>query len=114
MKRILAALALGAAALASPAFAGTVENAFGNTMVAQVAGGPEVRIHFNADSSYVMNLPDGTTVPGAWALQNGQLCMTPQGGAAQCYPDPGDHKVGDSWTATGPDGDMTLSLVAGR
>lgn len=114
MKRVLAALVLGAAAFASPAFAGTIENSFGNTLVAQVAGGPEVRIHFEADHTYVMNLADGTAVPGGWEMKDGQLCMTPQGGAAQCYPDPGDYNVGDSWTATGPEGDMALSLQRGR
>lgn len=114
MKRILTALAFGAAALATPAYAGTLDNWFGNTLVVQVAGGPEIRMQFNPDNSYVMALPDGTAVNGAWTMQNGQLCLTPQGGAAECHPDPGEHAVGDTWNATGPQGDMTLTLTQGR
>ncbi len=112
MKKMLIALALGAAAIA-PA-AGAMENMFGNTLVAAVTGGPEVRVHFNADNTYSMALPDGSAVQGAWAENNGQLCLTPQGGAAECYPELGERNVGETWTVSGPQGEMTLSLVAGR
>lgn len=114
MKKLIAAFAL-AAAMAVPAAAGTIENAFGNTLNVQLADGTALAFHFNADNTYVMKLPDNSTVNGTWALQNNQLCLTPQGGAPDCHPDPGNHNVGESWTGVNGQGqEMTLSLTAGR
>lgn len=114
MKRIMTALAF-AAALAAPAFAGTLENSFGNTLNVALADGTALKFYFNADHSYTMTLPDNTAVPGTWTLENNQLCLTPQGGAPDCHPDPGNHAVGETWTATNGQGQsMTLSLTQGR
>ncbi len=114
MKKLLATLAI-AAAIALPAAAGTIDNAFGNTLNVQLGDGTALAFHFNADGTYVMKLPDNTAVPGAWALQNNQLCLTPTGGAPDCHPDPGNHAVGETWSAVNGQGQqMTLSLTAGR
>lgn len=114
MRKFIAALAL-AAAVALPAAAGTMENSFGNTLNVTLADGTALAFHFNADNSYQMKLPDGSVVPGTWAMENSQLCLTPTGGAPDCHPDPGNYNVGDSWTGMNGQGQqMTLSLSAGR
>lgn len=114
MKKLIAALAFAAAA-ALPAAAGTIENSFGNTLNVTLADGTTLAFHFNPDNTYVMKLPDNSTVSGSWALQNNQLCLTPAGGAPDCHPDPGNYNVGDTWTGVNGQGqEMSLSLTAGR
>jgi len=114
MKRLLAAV-IFAAACAVPAAAGTIENSFGNTLNVQPEGSPALRFHFNADNTYAMVLPDNTSVTGTWAMTNGQLCLTPAGGAAECHPDPGNYSVGQTWAGQSGQGvAMQMSLTAGR
>lgn len=115
MRKFLAALSFGVALAAGAAFADTVSNGFGNTFVVTTAQGAEVLYHFDEGGAYRMTAPDGTVVSGTWTVANGQLCLTPQGGAAGCSAYVGDKNVGDTWTQTASDGStITVTLRAGR
>ena len=116
MKRIAANIAAAAVALAAaPAFADTVQNAYGNTIVVTEANGVVVRYHFNADGSFELIGPDNQPVHGSYAVANGQICLTPAGGQAACTQYVGDKNVGDTWTQPASDGSqITVTLQAGR
>lgn len=113
LKKILVPLAM-AAALATPAFAGELDAAFGNTVRVTLPSGATVQYHYNADNTFEMVAPDGAHVSGAWALRGDQLCTTPAGGAESCVPFQPGHGVGDTWTQTDANGSVTVSIVAGR
>lgn len=115
MKKSFAALVFGAVMAAAPAAsADALDNLFRNTLVAQVSGA-ELRFHFNPDHTYVMTLPDGTTLPGAWTNENGQWCAGLQGAVPDCYPiESVERDVGDTWTMASGLGEVTYTLVAGR
>lgn len=114
MKRLLIATALVVAS-AGAAFADTMENAYGNTVVVTLANGGEVRYQFNADQTYSVTTPDGQSVSGAYTTGDGQICLTPAGGEAACTAYVADKAVGDSWTQTGSDGStVNVRIEAGR
>lgn len=105
------ALALGCATTAA---AGTVENSFGHIIVSRSADGHETQWRYSADGSYTTTT-DGQTVSGTWTRSNDQLCLTPAGGAQTCYPDTDNKAVGDTWSVTMPDGQITtVTMVAGQ
>lgn len=115
MKKLVAALVFGAS-LMGVASADTIQNGYGNTFVVTTAQGAAVRYHFDADNTFHVTAPDGSTSSGTYTLANGQLCLTSAaGGAAQCSAYVGDKNVGDTWTQTAGDGStITVSLQAGR
>lgn len=117
MKRSLVAASAGLAALAVSGCGGppdTIESAYGNTLVARLPDGGEVRYFFNADGSYSARTPNGQLVAGTYAIEDGQLCTTSAIGT-QCSRYLDDKRVGDSWTQTRADGQtVTLQLVEGR
>ena len=117
MKKIAAilGLAMSATLMAPPAFADTMQNAYGNTIVVTYASGAAVRYHFNADGSFEIVTPDNQTVPGTYTVAGGQICLTPTGGQAACTDYVGDKNVGDTWTQTATDGSqITVTVQAGR
>lgn len=115
MKKFAALTTLGLSLMAGPAFADTMQNAFGNTVVVTYASGAVARYQFNADGGFSATAPDGTSVTGIWNLANGELCLLPQGASLVCTPYAGDKSVGDTWTQNGSDGSaITVSLLAGR
>jgi hypothetical protein len=115
MRKFAAMLGLGFAMAASAAFADTIQNSYGNTIVVTFANGGEARYHFEADGTFTMAAPDGSAVDGAYAINADQICFTPTGGEQSCAPYVGDKNVGDAWTQTGSDGStITVSLQAGR
>ena len=112
--RLFATFCAIAALGASAAFADTLENAFGNTLIVTNAEGQTARYHFNADHSYMM-MAGETHVMGSWEVAGGQICMTPQGGERACAPYDASKNVGDSWIQAGIDGSqITVSISAGR
>lgn len=114
LKNFLAAFAV-AALIATPALAGELDSAFGNTVRVTLGNGAVVQYHYDADNTYTMIAPDGSQVHGAWALRGGQLCSTPTGGAESCVPVQAGRNVGDTWTQTDTDGaTVTIAIVAGR
>lgn len=115
MKKFAFALAFSVAALAGPALADTMENAYGNTIVVTYANGAEARYYFNADGTMQVLTPSGDTVSGAYEIDGDQICFTPDGGERGCTAYVGGKNVGDSWTQTGTDGaEVGVRLEAGR
>lgn len=115
MKKLIAAALFAAVCAAGAAHAGTIENAVGNTITVTTPDGAQIRYHFEADGTFTAHLPDNSTIAGAWANQDENVCLTPAGGSAQCYPS-GDYNVGDTWTLPAPDGSAgaSLTMTAGR
>ena len=114
MKKFVAALAVSAALFAAPAYADTIHNGYGNTFVITTADGGTLNYYFNADGTFSATL-NGTTVNGTYQVADGQLCITPAGGAAGCSAYVGDKNVGDTWTQTTSDGQtINVTLQAGR
>jgi hypothetical protein len=113
-KAILAAMATFAVC-AAPAFAdGTTDAYNANTVVATGANGAVLKFHFNADGGYVMKAGD-QAVPGRWAVEGAQFCLTPQGGEKSCSAHAPNRKIGDTWSVTGADGvQYSVTLTAGR
>jgi len=118
MLKFAAALAMSAAFMTSAAFAqtDTMQTAYGNTVVVTEPSGSVLRYHFNADHTFDVALPDGRTVPGTYAINGGQICLTYQGrDAAECAEHVTGKNVGDTWTQRGSDGSqISVSLQAGR
>lgn len=116
MKKLAAALVLGVVLVAGAAQAQQMmQSAFGNTLVITGTDGQVVLYHFNADNTYDVVLPNGTTIPGTYAIANGQICLTPQGGQQGCTAYVGEKNVGDTWTQQATDGStITITLRAGR
>lgn len=116
MRKLFAAALAGAALFGAVAAADTIANSFGNTLTTTGADGVTVRWHFNADNTYSMVLPDGTTGAGTWTQSPGQVCVTPNDGSAQqCAQSVDGKNVGDTWTVQNGTGEtITVSIVAGR
>jgi hypothetical protein len=118
MLKFAAAFAACAALMSSAAFAqtDTMQTAYGNTVVVTEPSGSVLRYHFNADHTFDVALPDGHTVPGTYAINGGQICLSYQGrDAAECTEHVTGKNVGDTWTQRGADGNqITVSLQAGR
>lgn len=115
MKKLAAIVALGLGLSTGAAFADTMANAFGNTVVVTYPSGAQARYHFNADNTFGIYAPDGSHVMGTYELANGQLCLTPAGGERACAAYVGDKNVGDTWTQTATDGStINVTLEAGR
>ena len=115
MKRLAAAVAVAAAMAAGAAFADTVQNSFGNTIIVTYANGTAVRYYLNADNTFSIAAPDGTTTQGTYEIAGDQICFTPTGGERGCTGYVGDKNVGDTWTQTATNGSsITVSLEAGR
>ncbi|MDZ4775568.1 MAG: hypothetical protein SGJ23_02155 [Alphaproteobacteria bacterium] len=114
-KLIFGAAAAALAFIAGPALADGTTDAFAaNTVVATAGDGTALKFHFNADGSYTMKAGD-QAVPGRWAVENNQFCITPQGGEKSCSPHAATRKVGDRWSVTGGDGvQYAVALIAGR
>lgn len=118
-KVLLAAAALYGAAL-GPALAGdTWEGAYGGTIVSTYASGSVVKVYVNADHTYSITLPNGSTLKGTWADGDGGSCFTttdppPAPGAKPtCFPIK-EYKIGDTFTGEDTTGKFTGVIVAGR
>jgi len=115
MKRLIAIAAFLCLSSPGAAFADTMQNAVGNTLVVTTASGAVVRYRFNAAGSYAATLPDGSAGSGAWEVADGQICLTPAGGARGCTGYVADKNVGDTWTQAGVDGgQITVAIQAGQ
>lgn len=122
MKRILvataAAVALSTAALA----ADPVAVGYGNTVTQTLPNGMKIVIYVNADHSWEQHIGD-KTIKGTFVVKDDtHVCFTvtdpaptDPSKATQCQEIKGDHKVGDTWTETAPDGtQITMAIIAGR
>ncbi|MEZ5961008.1 MAG: hypothetical protein R3C30_11370 [Hyphomonadaceae bacterium] len=116
MKKFVAALALGAALVATPAMADTMENSYGNTIVVTYANGSEALFFFNADGTFTGTAPGGSQMAGNFTVEGDQLCLiSPDGQAPQCTSVTAGKNVGDTWQQTAADGSaISVELRAGR
>jgi hypothetical protein len=117
MKFQAGAIALVSTLLACNAASADSSVLYGNTLQVTFADGVVAKAHFNADGTY-SETRGASTVKGTWTAADGKMCLTqvePAGGPVNfCTPEI-THKVGESWTATGPGGKpVSLTLVAGR
>ncbi len=123
MKRI----ALGLAALAISTVAAQADDlfasAYGNTVTQTRPDGSKVVIYVNADKTWEQRMSDGMVMKGTYTWQDAShACFTvtdpapkDPAHAASCNEIKGDHKVGDTWTETTPDGKtITMTITAGR
>jgi hypothetical protein len=122
MKRILlaaAALALSVGAAQADPFA----TAYGNTVTNTGPDGKKTVIYVNADKTWEQHRSDGTVMKGTYTWQDDtHACFTlvdpapkDPSKATNCDEIKGDHKVGDTWTETDPQGQTyTMSITAGR
>ena len=117
MKKFVAALALGVALIAAPAaYADTMENSYGNTIVVTYANGSQTLFFFNADGTFTGTAPGGSQMAGRYTVEGDQLCLiSPNGQAPQCTSVAAGKNVGDTWTQTATDGSqINVELRAGR
>lgn len=115
MKKLAILVPFSALVAAAPGSAQIMQSAYENTIVVTTANGAQARHHFNADNTFTVQTPDVQTVSGTYAVENGQICLTPAGGESACADYVGDKNVGDTWTQTGADGSpVTVTLEAGR
>lgn len=112
--KLFASVALIATFAATAAFADTMSNGYGHTFVVTNGAGEVAHYMFDADNTF--NAMAGEThVTGTWELADGQLCITPAGGARGCTPYVGDKNVGDTWTQNATDGgQISVTLQQGR
>lgn len=116
MKKFVAALAVGAALFTGAAFADTMENTYGNTIVVTYANGGQALFFFNADGTFTGTAPGGSQMAGTYTVQGDQLCLiSPNGQAPQCTALQAEKNVGDTWQQTAADGSqISVELRAGR
>jgi opacity protein-like surface antigen len=116
MKKLAAALAVAVALIAAPAFADTMQNTYGNTIVVTYPSGAEARYFFNEDGTFTGTAPGGSTTAGRWTAEGEQLCLIPPSGQApSCTTIQAGKNVGDAWTQLGSDGsEINVELRAGR
>ena len=121
MKRLFLFAAVAALAVSASAQADPLVGAYGNTLVRTMPDGTKVTTYFNADKTWEERNGDNT-VKGTFVLKDDtHVCMTvtdpapsAPAKAMNCI-ETSDHKVGDTWTRTAPDGQqITVSLIAGR
>lgn len=123
MKKIL----LGAAALVLSAGMAHAEDlfaiAYGNTVTQTAPDGTKRITYVNADKTWEQKMPDGTVLKGTYAWKDASnVCFTltdpapkDPAQATNCNKIEGNHKLGDTWTEKGEDGqDYTMSITAGR
>ena len=114
MKRLAAALAFALVCGTGAAFADTMQNAYGNTIVITYPNNVQARYHFNEDGTFSATTPNGT-MSGTYVVEGDQICLTPAGGERACTGYVGGKNVGDTWTQTATDGsEITVTLEAGR
>lgn len=89
-----------------------------NTVTITDPSGAVTKIYYNKDGTMKTVLPDGAAGTGKWAVKDGKLCVTldggPNAGVESCNALV-DRQVGEEWDVPLPDGTvLKAKLVAGR
>ncbi len=122
MKRILLAMVATVAISSAAQAADPVAVGYGNTVTQTMADGTKIVIYVNPDHTWQQMIGD-KTIKGTYVVKDDtHVCFTvtdpapaDPAKATNCNEIKGDHKVGDTWTETGPNGaTMTMSITAGR
>ena len=118
MKRIIlalaATLAISTAAQASDQFAA----AYGNTVTQTMSNGTKIVVYVNPDKTWEQ-LMGGKTTKGTYMWKDDtHACFTVTDPApadptkaTMCNEIKGDHKLGETWTETTPDGKTTITMT---
>ena len=105
--RMLVIAAAVAAALATPAVAGTLEEVITHGMII-MAGDMQIEVIFTSDGKFTA--ADGQVV-GSWRIDGDKLCTTSNFQPDEsCVEYPKDKKSGDSFEVTGPQGTATIKI----
>lgn len=121
MKRFVLA-ATAASLVATPALAADpFAVAYGNTVTQTFADGTKMTTYVNPDMTWQQTV-GGKTMKGTYVWKDAtNVCFTvtdpapaDPAKATMCNEIKGDHKVGDTWTETTPNGPITMSITAGR
>ena len=122
MKRIILA-AIAAFAVSTAAQANPFDAAYGNTVTQTLPDGTKIVIYVNPDNTW-QQVMGGKTAKGTYTWKDAtHACFTvtdpapaDPSKATNCNEIKGDHKVGDTWTETTPDGKtkITMTITAGR
>lgn len=105
MRILLAAAAI--AALATPAFADTIEEVVKNGIVLNVQG-MDIEVTYTADGKFTAM--DGQ-VTGTWKRDGDKMCTSSNFDPNEtCAEYPKDKKSGDSFEVTGPQGSATIKI----
>ncbi len=123
-KLALLSVAVAAIGFAGVAFADTMKEAEGNTVLVTNAKGETSKIWYKGDGTFTVEGSKGEKGSGKWAIKDGKYCATPNLPATApkdtpapkeaCTEYQGNHKVGDKWTQKGTDGtDVTVEIKKG-
>ncbi len=104
---------------AVPALADTWSGAYGNTIVSTYTDGRVVKVFVEADHTYSVVLPNGTTLKGTWADADGRSCFSvtdppPAPGAAPTCFALREYKVGDTFEGADSTGSFKGVIQSGR
>ena len=124
MKRIALGLAAVLLSTAAAQAADPFAVAYGNTVTQTRPDGSKMIIYVNADKTWEQHMANGRVVKGTYMWKDDtHACFTETdpapadpSKATNCSEIKGDHKVGDTWTETMPDGktSVTMAITAGR
>jgi hypothetical protein len=123
MRKLL--LVAAAVLVAAPAYAGTMDNTYGNTVLVTNAKGEVTTLLFEADGSYTAKGKDekgaDVTISGKWEIKDGKYCATPNPVEGQpapvqnCSEYVDGKTVGDKWDQKGIENEaITVEIKAGR
>lgn len=106
--------AFAACALAGAAFADTMSETYGNTVISTNDKGETTKLWFKADGTYTYVTAKGDKGSGKWAIKDGKYCGTPDLPAnapagtpapkESCQPYEANHKAGDKWSQKDAEG----------
>jgi hypothetical protein len=112
-----AVIAFGDVTLAQ---ADTMEESFGNTVLVTNDRGESTKFWMKADGTYTMAGPNGEAGTGKWTIRGDKVCSIPDVAAGappaaeSCSDYQPNHKVGDKWTQSDPNGHVsTVEIVKG-
>lgn len=106
MRRLLTATA-AVLALATPAFAGTLEELTTKGMILTVQD-MQIEVTYTPDGKFTAM--DGQ-VTGTWKIDGDKLCTTSNFDPSEsCVEYPKDKKSGDTFEVTGPQGSATITI----
>ena len=124
MKRIALGLAAVLATTVAAEAGDPLAVGYGNTITQTLPSGAKMVVYVNADKTWEQHMADGKVLKGTFTVPDDtHACFTVTSPAAQdpskatnCVEIKGDHKVGDTWNETLPDGKstMTVSITPGR
>jgi hypothetical protein len=98
MRNLLAAM--GLLTLATPAFAGTLQEVTTHGMIVSV-GDRQFEVDYTPDGKLTVN---GGQATGSWRIDGDRLCTTVNAGPENCVAYPKDKKSGDTFEVPGAQG----------